>query len=1491
MTISWLIVRVFISSTFRDMQAERDHLVRFVFPRLREQLLPLRIHLVDVDLRWGVTSEQNALEVCREIVDECRPRFLCILGGRYGWLPPGKDHSITSDEIHYGVLNRTMEDRGFAYFYFRNVAATAAMVETTQGEFREPQDSENEIKLAELKQAIIDASFDPFIYPAKWDSESRRLIDLKEFGDRVFSDLLASIRNDPVLQDRFLKDTFSYSDEFDEENIAMETFVEERCEHFVLGSREKVMNELLAHTVASGDNNYLCLTGVPGSGKSALLAYLYRHLSLNHQQSTILLCHFVGVSPGSTDVRRTLRRLCHELKITCSDITSDVPDEIEKLNVAFPNFLHQACAKKRVVIILDAVNQFDLMSHSFRLHWLPKDLPENARIIISSLEGPVLRELRRRFRKLPEIDLKPLSKTDGESIIDQFLGRYRKQFEPNQRFALLTKTDAGTPLYLLAALEELRTLGTYEEITRRICELPCTIHELFGWIFERLENDDVFRDAEGRKLGLEFVSRFALLLGASRHGLSQQELTDLLEPKIVNSVTSLGPESQGNLAALLHLLRPYLMHRGELIDFYHIQLKEVVGKRYLSDELVRLKAHNTIADYFEIRWREPNHRALDELPYQRTEAKDWEGAERILCDLEFIEFKCTLGMTFDLITDYRTILQILVEENKNNGSNDIVDTFSKNLKNISVFSEFVRCHSHIFKKWPHLVLIDAFNHSNSGPVALQAEEILGQVNERKRVWIQLVERPQFIINPAKVAILEGHVGVVTGVALASDGITAVSVGRDNTLRVWDIRTGKCIHILQEHTSTVKDVCLNSDGQFAISCDKDTILNVWDVKTGELQMRVTTGHTSPILAIAMTPDGSRAVTADKKNLKVWNLQTGLCECSISKSGCETSYINSLAIFSDGRNLVTGSSGVVESDWFYGTRFEEMIGEVMFYTLDPRNMSHLKRMGWLTYDIPPVVSIAVAAMSSGLRVVAALSSKTIPECKWMPFSGVYQYIPPSEWNIVRGDVIRWDIFGKHDCKEFEWNTPICLALTLDGTRAITGHKDATVRLWDVDTGQCLKVLYGHSACVRSVVLADDGYTGISGDDNGSICVWDTHGESRLIGTSPDWWPPKWRINTSTDIPKIQKQGFRIEIAGKDLIVYETTTGKVISQLDGHRGLVRDGVISPEGRYVISKSNDNTVRIWDLVSKRSLILDGIDANPFSIMASGRFALSGTEQGNLLLWDITTGKCVRTILGHSKAVNSVICSPDGRFVVSGGKDALIRVWDCITWTCINTLSGHTDPIVSIRFTPDGQFVISASMDRTVRIWEILTGCQLSVQYFDPPIDFIEDLLPTGHAILHNLLEQVHHCIIHGLSFNLPVCTALHYWCWDDMDFNKGHWDEALKVTCPTCGEEMIEPDAQKQKFKGSIGRVCVCNSCKNSFLLSDFHYELRPNEGSMVKRSANEPTGLHHPSRCPSENAKSWRHAYEGLAGPLAEDAAHQICLSEYKFCQECDPSLKSE
>lgn len=642
------------------MQAERDHLVRFVFPKLRQELLPRRFHLVDVDLRWGVTSEQDALEVCGEIIDECRPRFLCLLGGRYGWVPPGKSHSITAAEVYYAVLDRTGKDRGFAYFYFRDDAATAAMVESIPGEFHEPQGSENQKKLSELKQAVAAGGFNLVTYMARWDTTSSRLTDLKQFGDRVYADLLGSVDAE------FGKGAAKAGDEFAEENAAIEAFVEERSERFVLGSREPLLNQLLAHAGSTDGNGYVCLTGAPGCGKSTLLAYLSQHPVLKDQSVTLLIRHFVGASPGSTDVRRTLRRLCREIKAGCPDITADIPNELQEIRTAFPTFLQQVCVKKRVVILLDAVDQFDSALHSSMLNWLPGQLPANARVIVSALEGPVLEEMRSRPGKMREIELQPLTASDGEAIIDQFLKRYRKRFEPDQRAALLAKTDARMPLYLLVALEELRTLGTYEEIMRRITELPPTTHALFIWILDRLENDDGFRDASGRRVGRELVRRFASLLGASRFGLSQRELADLLD----------SGDAQGNVAALLHLVRPYLMRRGELLDFYHGQFRAAATESGLRMGDQRQAAHQQLAEYFGAKML--SSRTITCVPWHLDQAHDWERLRDCLSNLslgyfeslfsdpvgryELLTYWQALATKYDIASTYKEALATYQQE-------------------------------------------------------------------------------------------------------------------------------------------------------------------------------------------------------------------------------------------------------------------------------------------------------------------------------------------------------------------------------------------------------------------------------------------------------------------------------------------------------------------------------------------------------------------------------------------------------------------------------------------------------------------------------------------------------------------------------------------------------------------------------------------------------------------------------------------------------------
>ena len=167
-------IRIFISSTFKDMHSERDYLVKYVFPELKERCIKKGLALVDVDLRWGVTEEEaeqgKAIEICLDEIENCRPFFIGILGERYGWTPDSyqvpdyekydwlkefeKGHSITALEIYHGVLNKK-EMKPRAFFYFRNPDFIKDVPESKQPEVK-AESGISAKKLFHLKAAIKD---------------------------------------------------------------------------------------------------------------------------------------------------------------------------------------------------------------------------------------------------------------------------------------------------------------------------------------------------------------------------------------------------------------------------------------------------------------------------------------------------------------------------------------------------------------------------------------------------------------------------------------------------------------------------------------------------------------------------------------------------------------------------------------------------------------------------------------------------------------------------------------------------------------------------------------------------------------------------------------------------------------------------------------------------------------------------------------------------------------------------------------------------------------------------------------------------------------------------------------------------------------------------------------------------------------------------------------------------------------------------------------
>ena len=113
--VEWEKVHVFISSTFNDMHAERDYLVKYVFPELSEWCEARKLRLVDIDLRWGVTEQdatqnKNVVKVCLDRIDDCRPFFLCFLGQRRGWEPELDDISQETFDEYTGLKKYAGKD-------------------------------------------------------------------------------------------------------------------------------------------------------------------------------------------------------------------------------------------------------------------------------------------------------------------------------------------------------------------------------------------------------------------------------------------------------------------------------------------------------------------------------------------------------------------------------------------------------------------------------------------------------------------------------------------------------------------------------------------------------------------------------------------------------------------------------------------------------------------------------------------------------------------------------------------------------------------------------------------------------------------------------------------------------------------------------------------------------------------------------------------------------------------------------------------------------------------------------------------------------------------------------------------------------------------------------------------------------------------------------------------------------------------------------------
>ena len=468
-------MRVFLSSTFVDMQKERDYLVKKIFPSIKAECRRRGVDFVALDLRWGINEETarsgKVVEICMDEIVRSRPFFIGLIGGRYGWIPQEGDDaiteklmakypwvrdyvsqrlSITEMEMQFGVLANPEPIN--AFFFQKDEIAIPR-------KFRDKRGSEPSEKLARLKLAVKQAADQGRCTLSSYSS-------MKALGRQVHDALMAKIEE-------------LYPEE-DNSRYAIYS----RNQHDFLERRRSIYVRYEAAPELKGK---VLVLGGGGMGKSSFIA---NHAADGLKENCHLVYTVVNNDVNSAEM--CIRMLIYELSRQIPGIDTGILDQPLEQTVDLAEIFEEAGFVGQVRWVIDGIDKLEL-PHERAAVWmdtLPSQVSEI--FMTASAVDEISSVVRQGFQEIP---VAPLMAGEIMEITKNYLKGFAKALSGVQESHISNSALLKNPETLMVFLEELLQFGVHEKLGEFVEGYLSArnVEEFYDRVLERLDRDFGFK--------------------------------------------------------------------------------------------------------------------------------------------------------------------------------------------------------------------------------------------------------------------------------------------------------------------------------------------------------------------------------------------------------------------------------------------------------------------------------------------------------------------------------------------------------------------------------------------------------------------------------------------------------------------------------------------------------------------------------------------------------------------------------------------------------------------------------------------------------------------------------------------------------------------------------------------------------------------------------------------------------------------------------------